>query len=210
MQVGDIDTLGCALGGDLGLEDFAFFLIAFADVEPVRFEVLDDHIDTLGGVLHDDLELECLWGGDPFLKFPTINEDEAVGLIDTPLDLLERGEREPACQSRHVLDLVVWLHVQQNRFCYDRKHIYVAFAFGSVLRCGGLLLLFALIDAAGLILVPYVHVVLEPEVKLADHAVHCPAVLDHVRDERGDLLDDIDQGHRWTPVLLLPRDQVQQ
>lgn len=57
---------------------------------------------------------------------------------------------------------------------------------------------------------PYVHVVLEPEVEFADHTVHGPAVLDHFGDESRDLLNDIDQRHRWTPIFLLARDQVQQ
>lgn len=78
------------------------------------FQVLDNHIDALGGVLHDDFEFEVLWSRDSFFQFSSVNENETIGLIDTSLDLLERGKGKPASQSRYILDLIVWLHIQQN------------------------------------------------------------------------------------------------
>lgn len=114
VQILNIDALGGALGGDLGLKDFALFLIALADVKAMGFQVLDNHIDALGGVLHDDFEFEVLRSCDSLFQFSAINEHETIGLIDTTLDLLERGQSEPARQSCHILDLIVWLHIQQN------------------------------------------------------------------------------------------------
>ena len=209
VKVLNVNALGGTLRGDLRLHDFPLFLIALADVEPLRLHMFDYHVDAVSGVVHYDFKFKVLGCGAHLFGFASVYENEAVRLLDAALDLFQRGQREPAGETNDILDFVVRLQIQQHRLGNDGEYIDVALAFALIARY--LLLLFAWKHAARRrILMPNVHVILQAQVKLADHGCRLKgrSVFDHVCDELRDLLDDIYQGHRGTPVFLLARDQV--
>ena len=106
---------------------------------------------------------------------------------------------------------MIGLQQQQYALSHYSVQVDISFALDVAGADGNILLLFTAGEDPALgVLQPDIHVILEAEMEKSDH-LGCPGrVFDLLRDERRDLLDNIYQGHRWPPIFLLFRDDVQE